>query len=1120
MSNFTHIPSPFSSVMSEAIKAEQFVYDDPIFAGFQLRRALEAWVHWIYQNEPSLQLPYEMNLNAMMREPSFMQLFQPEMLKRMHTIRSLGNDAVHVEVNRTKINTEKVIHGLRLLHGISYYMMNLYSTEPLTTPDFDEDKIPLAQRIQQNILKSQIEEQRQKYEEEKRLFSETLKKQTEELQREIEALRLQNQTRIEIPKDPNEALTREIYIDELLVMAGWDISLPSVKEFRVMDMPNDSTIGYADYVLWGDDGKPLAVVEAKRTHRDAKVGQHQAELYAEALEKQFGQKPNIFLTNGYQIYFYDWEYPLREVQGFYTKEELTLNIQRRNTRKPLSSIVINEEITNRHYQQKAIKAVAERLEQRHRGALLVMATGTGKTRTAASIIDVLTRAHWVKRVLFLADRTALVSQAQQNLNDYLPTMSSVNLVKDKENAGSRLVFSTYQTLINLIDEAKTDENGKLYGVGHFDLIIFDEIHRSVYNKYKAIFEYFDGLKIGLTATPKETTDRNTYELFGLPFGNPTYNYDLDTATEEGYLVPYKSYSVQTKFLRDGIKYNELSEEDKKQYEEKFGDPITGEIPDEVEASALDNWLYNNDTADLILQTLMEKGIKVEEENTLGKTIIFCKNRRHAEFIAERFDANYPHYKGQFLKVIDYKTEYKEDELNNFRQKNKMPQIACSVDMMDTGIDVPEVVNLVFLKPVKSSIKFWQMIGRGTRLCKDLFGYQQDKKDFLILDFCQNFEFFEVNPKGTESSRQPSLNEKIFIIRLSLSQLFLAQEEEASQELGHQLLDFLHQQLVLFHTTEKGSFVVRPHLGIIEKFLERSQWDSLDKEDIFSLNENIAPIIIDNDKDTSAKIFDLLMYWLMSYHLEGNPKLKLCIDRVKSYAGKLQKQVSIPQVNAKLPLLKSVATEEYWQEISPKMLNHLREEMRELIKFLEKEDKPIVKTDIEDKILTINELKPIGTSFNKEAYERKIRQFIIENRYDLTIDKLHKNIKITIADLERLEEMLLAQGTETSREEFYKMLEGKPLGVFIRSVVGVDKMALKNAFAKISNYSQFNIKQMEFIDTIINSISQNGILEPKQINEDVQLQSIYTGSVIELFGMGVAQEVISVVREINDNGVAS
>lgn len=1135
MSNFINIPREFNSIMSNAIRAEQYIYDDAIIAGTYIRLCLEAWVYWIYEND-TLPIPYDKRIDALLREPAFQNLLAPEVIKQMHIIRKIGNRAAHLQDSSAKIRTPEVLHGLKLLHGLSYYLMGLYAEEYVPTPVFSEDNVPLAQQLQRNILQSQINELQKTVSQKEN----EIEKVKEDLQREKEALRLKHQSNIAIPKDPDEAFTRAIYIDALLEEMGWDMSLDNVKEFPLQDMPNASGNGFADYVLWGDDGKPLAVVEAKNTQRDAKVGQHQAELYARALEKKYGQLPNVFLTNGYKVYFYDWEYPLREVQGFYTKEQLELNIQRRTHKKSLSSIVINEGIAGRYYQIAAIKAVAHRLEQKHRGALLVMATGAGKTRTAAALIEMLANAGWAKRILFLADRVELVKQAKGSMNTYLPSFPAVNLTEAKENPNSRLVFSTYQTLINLIDNAKTENSGKLYGVGHFDVIIFDEIHRSVYNKYKAIFDYFDGIKIGLTATPKESTDKNTYELFGLPFGNPTYNYDLEQAIADGFLVPYKSYSVQTQFQREGIKYQDLSEEDKKEYEEKFGDPTTGEFPDEIESTALDQWLFNSNTVDLILQTLMEMGIRVDEGNQLGKTIIFCKNRMHSEFVRERFDANYPHYKGAFLKVIDYKTEYKSSLLDDFKTKEKMPQIACSVDMLDTGIDVPEVVNLVFLKPVKSIIKFNQMIGRGTRLCKDLFGYGQHKTEFLILDFCQNFEFFAENKKGVESQPQESLNTKIFNIRLDLAVLLLASQEEENQQIGHQILDVLHRQIVYLYTVEKDSFVVRPHIEMVERLQDRTVWNNLNKEDIRELKNHLATIVVDMDTDTPAKVLDLLMYYMMNYHTEGNLKMKMCVSRAQSYAQKLQKQTSIPQVKDKIQLLQCVCTEEYWAEISIETMERLRGEMRELMKFLEKTDQPIVKTDIIDEIVKNGEVTPhIRTTIDKDAYDRKMRQYINENKNHIVIDKLRRNIKVTTNDLEVLEQMLAEQGEEGDfhrifnrilEEELDRKLEtgwreneaysGKNLfGLFVRLIAGMERAELQEAFSKISNYAGLNIKQMEFLNVIIDTIAQNGILELSSIGKNPHLTSIHSGSIIELFGLDTAKEIVGVLKEIKDNTVA-
>lgn len=1113
MSNFNHIPPKFQSIMKTASMAESFVYDNPVVSGLYSRQTLESWVHWIYENEPSLKLPYDTSVNALMKEPSFTELFSPEVLKFMHTVRTLGNKAVHNAGK--KITTEEAVHGLKLLHGFSWYLMNLYGDDYQKTPAFDEDEIPLAQHIQKKIQEETIaklqEELKQKAE---------LEKQLHEVQQQVEAARKQALPTVEIPKDPNEALTRSLYIDALLEEVGWNLSADNVKEFNVPGMPNNKEEGFADYVLWGDNGKPLAVVEAKRTGRNPEAGRHQAELYAKNLEKVYGQLPNIFLTNGYHITFYDWEYPAREVQGFYSKDELELNIRRRTSRLNLNSVEINTDITDRHYQIGAIKAVAERFEKKHRGALLVMATGTGKTRTAASLIDVLMQANWVRRVLFLADRTALVTQAKNNLNDYLPNLPAVNLVNEKEDAGSRLVFSTYQKLINLIDEAKS-EDGRFYGVGHFDLIIFDEIHRSVYNKYKAIFNYFDGYKVGLTATPIDKADKSTYELFGLSAGNPTYNYDLDRAVEDNYLVPYKSYSVQTKFLREGIKYAELSDAEKEEYEEKFGDPVTGEFPDEIEASALDKWIYNENTVDIILEKLMQDGIKVDGGNSLGKTIIFAKKHDHAEFIRQRFNANYPHFNDQFLKVVDYQVEYKHDLLKEFKTKNKMPQIACSVDMLDTGIDVPEVVNLVFLKPVKSSVKFWQMIGRGTRLCKNLFAYGEDKKEFLILDFCQNFEYFNENPNGTDTARQASLNEKLFVFRLKLGQMLLAQSDEDTPKIGELFLDYLHLKVQQLHTRERESFVVRPHLKLIEKYLQRENWDKIDSSDYVEVTKNIAPLVFDDDKDTAAKIFDLMMFDLISANIKGEKKQASLISKIVGIANKLKKQGNIPQVNAKMGLLNQISSDDYWAEISTVALEDLRNELRDLIKFLEHADRPIVYTKFEDEITAVRESPEVyeQSSFDKEAYRHKIEQFVKENQFDLTIDKIRKNIKVTKSDIDHLEAMLFSQGTLGSKQIFHDVYGDKPLGEFIRSVVGLDKTEAKNAFAKITNQTGMNAKQIEFMNLLIDYFSNVGVVDLRMLNES-PFTDLHSGGIVDLFGVETTLKIKDVVEEINGNCVTA
>jgi len=1112
LSNFYNYPAQFETIISSAKEAEKYLHENLEVTGLYLRKTLEQWVHFIYENEPSLKLPYDTSINSLMKDTSFVDVLDnPTLLNMMHAIRQLGNKAVH-NTGKTKITESQAIHTLNLLQNVSYYLMSLYHEEHVVKPKFEEDLIPLPVSVQNKkqeelILKLQKELQDKA----------ELEKQLVEVQKERESNRKETQKTILPPVDPNEAKTRELLIDYMLEEAGWDLSLANVKEFKVRGMPNNLEEGYADYVLWGNDGKPLAVVEAKRTSRDYNSGRHQAELYAKCLENEFGQLPNIFLTNGYEISFYDWNYPIRPVNGYYTKDELILNIQRRTSKHHLNDITIDEDITNRYYQIEAIKSVAERFEARHRGALLVMATGTGKTRTAAALIDVLSKANWAKKVLFLADRTALVNQAKNNLNDYLPNLPSVNLVNEKEDTGSRVIFSTYQTLINLIDNEKIGRS-KAYGVGHFDVIIFDEIHRSVYNKYKAIFNYFDGLKIGLTATPVDFSEKNTYELFGLTTGNPTYNYDLTKAVDDGYLVPYKSFSVQTKFQRDGIKYADLTEEEKLEYEEKFGDPITGEYPDEIESTALDQWIYNTNTADAILEYLMENGIKVENNSKLGKTIIFAKKHEHAEFLRKRFNANYPELNDQFLKVIDYQIEYRHDLLSDFKIKHKSPQIACSVDMLDTGIDVPEVVNLVFLKPVKSRVKFWQMIGRGTRLCHNLFGHEDHKKDFLILDFCQNFEFFLENPRGVTALKQKSLAEKLFSLRLQVSQILLEQDDEL-KELGNDMISYLHQQVTNLYQEKKTSFIVRPHLKMIEKYQDKNKWLNITSVEYQDIIDNIAHLVYDKDPDNSALSFDLMMLDFMLSHLNGDKKQMFFITRMVNISNKLKKQSNIPQVNSKISTLEAISDESYWKDIDALQLEYLRIELRNLIKFLSEETRGTVYTSLEDSITAVSESPEIyeSRSFDKEAYKVKMEQFIKENQYDLTIDKIRKNIKVTKDDLDYIEKFLFEQGSMGSKEVFKEVYGDKPLGEFIRSVVGLDKVEAKNAFSRLVNFASLNTHQIQFMDLIIEYFSVNGVMEVKQLFNP-PFSDIYAGGMIKLFDNEVALKIADTVKEINSNCV--
>lgn len=1106
MSNFSFIPSDWEDIALTPQEAEQHVYHAPLYAAMLCRKSLEEWVRWMFEHDADLTLPYDTTLSSLLHDQGFKNVVAPIQFNRINLIRKLGNTAVHTNA---KIKPQEALNAVQLLHGFIGWVTLVYSDKRHEIKPFDESLIP------KELGKDKSKEELKKLEEAYHQQQSELHKLQEELAG-FKAIKEQNIAFIPSPTDPNEDFTRKMYIDTLLREAGWDPFGNNVSEYPVKKcMPQAdgrNGDGFVDYVLWGDDGKPLAIVEAKRTKRDPRVGQHQGKCYADCLEKEFGQRPVIFYSNGFHTWMWDdLNYPPRTVYGYYTKDELQALVQRRIFKKPLATQKINEAITNRYYQIEAIRKVAEALEKDQREALLVMATGTGKTRVSASIIDFLSKAGWIKRVLFLADRNSLIHQAKNNLNDYLPNLPSVDLTKEKEDESSRIVFSTYQTMINMID-GEADGDNRFYGVGHFDLIVFDEIHRSVYNRYKHIFKYFDGIRIGLTATPKSDADKDTYALFEMEPNNPTYAYELDQAVSDQFLVPPKAISVPLKFQRKGIKYSELSEEEKLKYEEQFADPLTGDFPEEIDSGALNAWLFNTDTVDKVIGHLMEFGIKVEGGDKLAKTIVFARSHNHAKFIEERFNRQYPHYKGDFMRVIDNQEEYRYDLLNKFKVKDKTPQIAVSVDMLDTGIDVPEVCNLVFFKPVRSSSKFWQMIGRGTRLCENLFGLDDHKKEFVIFDFCENFEFFNANPKGFDTNGSKSLSQRLFELRLRLAFVLLNEEDQELKEYGQSLINHLIQQTQSLSTE---SFVVRQHWQVVEKYKDPNAWNALSDLDIKELFDHISPLMTETDQDEMAKRFDAMMLDLQLSILKGEKKQQNLIQKVVFTAGKLSKKASIPSVAQKMDTLKKIQQKMFWESAKIPSIEQVRIELRDLIKFLDFETTPIYYTNFQDEIEGEVKEHPLIYNVNDlSVYKTKVEQYLRENNQHLTIHKLRSNLPITKDELEQLEKMLFDQGTIGTKEEFTKAFGSQPLGKFIRNILGMDINAAKLAFGEILSNQTLNSTQIKFIDTIINFFSVNGTIEPSKLFEPPFTEIDVRG--IGIFDSDTTIKIISLIEGINLN----
>ncbi|GAB3542499.1 DEAD/DEAH box helicase family protein [Pontibacter brevis] len=1101
--NFSYLTDSWAHLAPTLQQAEQQVYTAAPYAAVLCRKSLEEWMRWLYENDLDLELPYETTLNSMLHQPAMRELLAPELFRQVNLVRKLGNDAAHGALT---VKQEEALHVLQIMHGFTGWVVRGYSPERVSIPAFDISLVPTEapaalkykERIQQ--IEAALKE-----------AQDLTRTQQSELDR-IKAIK-ESHVKLPPPYDPNEAVTRELYINLLLHEAGWDPHGPNVAEYPVKGMPTGNGLnngsGKVDYVLWGDDGRPLAVVEAKRTSKDAKVGQNQAKLYADCLEQMHGQRPVLFYTNGFETWLWDdQEYPPRRVHGFYKKDELERLIQRRSTRSPLLEAPVDADIAGRYYQIEAIRSVGKVLENRGREALLVMATGTGKTRTAAALVDLLSKCGWAKRVLFLADRNSLIYQAHGAFTKLLPNQPAVDLTKTKEHAQARVVFCTYQTMINLIDQSY-EQKQRTFGVGHFDVIIFDEIHRSVYNKYKAIFEYFDGYRIGLTATPKSEGDRDTYHLFKLEPNVPTFAYELEQAVEDGFLVPPLSVSVPLKFHREGIKYADLSPQEKLQYEEKFADPLTGEFPDEVGSGALNTWLFNENTVDRVIAYLMEHGVKVAGGDRIGKTIVFARSHRHAKFIEERFNNQYPQYKGDYCQVIDNYETYAYDRLKKFKEKEGAPHIAVSVDMLDTGIDVPEVVNLIFYKPVRSSAKFWQMIGRGTRLCENLFAHEQHKEHFLIFDFCENFEFFGQKPEGLDSRQGKSLTQRLFNQRLKL--IFHLQKYPEHAAYADELRQYLHRQVTQLNDE---SFLVRQQWREVEKYRDLHQFNALNELEVKELADHIGPLVFEVEEDEKAKRFDQLCYTMeLELLLNGSIATHL-VQETQGQADALTKRGNVPQVAVKLEFIRQVQGQAYWADVTLYKLESLRKDLRNLMRYIQGQAAPIVYTDLDDEVLVVTEPKPVVvTGLNLEAYRKRVAQYLIERKHHLVIHKLRTNQPVTPEELQELENMLFDQGEVGTREQFEKAYGKQPLGRFIRSIVGLDITSAREVFSKFINNPSMNPQQIRFMDMIIQYLCTNGCIEIGKLFE-APFTEVSSKGLLGVFSPDEANEVVSLLEQVN------
>lgn len=1106
MGNFDFLQKKknFNSFNTACLEAEKSILVSPSTCATITRRALELAVKWLYANDSDLVLPYQDNLSTLIHNNSFIELIDYDMLPLLKYIVKLGNLSVHTSAN---IERGEVILSLNNLHQFVSWIDYCYSDE-YTAEDFNEDLLLHGEekRTRPDELKNLYERLSSK---DKKL--EEVIKENEELRKSLTEKRKVNTVNYDFKIDEvSEFETRKRYINIELKLAGWEFGKDIGEEIEVQGMPNQSGVGYVDYVLYGENGKPLAVVEAKRTSKDPKIGQQQAKLYADCLEKRYSQRPVIFLTNGFDMYIWD-DYSDRKVYGFYKKSELQLMIDRRKSKKSLSSVTINDEISNRYYQKEAIRAVCEALENKQRKTLLVCATGTGKTRIAISIVDVLSRHNWIKNILFLADRKALVKQAKKSFTKLLPNLALCNLLDSKDSPeDARMIFSTYPTMMNAIDDTKSKDGKRLFTPGHFDLIIIDESHRSIYKKYKSIFDYFDSYLMGLTATPKDEIDKNTYSVFDMENGVPTYAYEYNKAVEDGYLVDYTSIEFKTKIMEDGIKYDELSDEEKEEYENTFNDDES--IGDEIGNNAVNEWLFNSDTIDLVLNKLMTEGLKIEGEEKIGKTIIFAKNTKHARAIVERFNKLYPKYGGNFVKAVDYSINYVDSTIDDFSDKNKLPQIAVSVDMLDTGIDIPEILNLVFFKKVRSKTKFWQMIGRGTRLCPDLLGVDMDKERFLIFDFCNNFEFFKFNPKGFEGNKAETLTEKLFNIKVSMVKELqdIKYIEGEYAELRKELLEEL---ITSVKALNEDSYIVRMNLSYVHKYKNENVWSNIGAVAQNEIREYISPLITSYSDDELAKRFDVVMYNIQLAYLQNNNASK-GIRHVMATAEKLSKLGTIPQIQQQKYTIEKAMTEDFWEDSDIFEVEEVRISLRELIKYLEKSSQKIYYTSFEDMIVAEDRNDSVYNANNLKNYKKKVEYYLNSHKDELAIFKLRNNKKITKQDVETLEEILLKQLGNC--DDYKKEFGDTPVSQLVRRLVGLDREAANEAFSEFLNNKSFNTKQIHFVKLIVDYVVKNGFIEDNKVLMEDPFRTV--GSIIDLFENHIEErnKLIKTINKIKEN----
>lgn len=1086
MKNFDFLQQlpDFKTLHSLCAGAEEYVVSQPTISAIFARKALENLVKSFYTAKYG-SYPADSNLFSLIEDAQFKSYFSDPLISCVHFVRKVGNDGAHKEEVQPKLARGCLKALYETVKQVLYLMGACKDV-----PDYDPSIYNAKPQAEKTVVLPKDEPAPDAH---------TLTKYKNNIVRGIEQ---------KSSIDFTEYETRKLYIDEALKEAGWQISPTegattaglACIEVKLQGMPNKEGYGFADYVLFDNDGVPLAVVEAKKTAVDEVVGSQQARLYADCIEQMWGRRPVIFYTNGYSTHVVDCAgYPARKVYGFYSKEELQSLLHRRDL-SDITDTRVDKNISDRPFIQQATTAVCETFNRKARKALLVMATGTGKTRCAISIVDVLQRANWANKVLFLADRTALVKQAANAFTKYLPDSTLCILSEEKEDDrdyNAKITLSTYQTMLNIIDR-----EDKKYGIANFDLIILDEAHRSIYNKYKAIFHYFDSLLLGLTATPREQIEKSTYEVFDLPKGEPTFAYDYKTAVKEGFLVDFHAFERTTNILKNGIKYKDLSDEEKAQYETLFTEE--GFFPKEIDAKLFQKTILNQDTIDRVLQTLMNEGLKTQGGDKLGKTIIFAYNHRHAEEIVKRFHILYPEKGNDYCKLIDNYINYAQTLIDEFTNPESDLTIAVSVDMLDTGIDVPEVLNLVFFKRVFSQIKFWQMIGRGTRTCKDLDVFSpsreyfeknaepvlmchDDKQGFYIFDFCDVFDFFRMNPDGKQPKTALTLSQKLFELKLDLVCELQKHQHQENEERRAFYAMYKAELIDKIKHLNKNLINVKLALKYVDKYSIESSWEYISPLEAKEIKKQITPLIDPDDPDESAKLFDLWVFNMELSQLAEDKDYSKAVQKVTSICSDLLERLTVPAIAAKKDFLESVLQTGFWEGVTLTKLEQLRTEVRTLLQFLDKQKREVITSNFSDFVVP----KKGGQSPTPQFkdYRRCVEDYLTDNVDKGAIAKIHNLEQLTQQDIEELQTILWQKlGT---KEDYDKIAHGLDLGAFVRQIVGLDKEVVSKLFNDYMNQYNFNSAQEEFLHLIVNFVLENGDIEPQDLQEEPFTYQDYT-----------------------------